>query len=181
MTLVAPKRIPRDCLTGQPLRAGLPTFVIHVPVHRQRARYLEPSGDVVSAPISLHRRETEGVGLTYAVLMAQYLHLSVAEQQSAQARAEHLAMIAWWRNEYGIRRVLAGLSERLPMDAAKHVLEVVLTCHQEEADPAAIAERFGHSERWVLDRVRLCMRLAHWHRRRCTCESCEQRREHSRA
>ena len=163
MALQAPKRIPRDCLTGAPLRAGLPIYLMSVPMKQQRPRYLEATGDTVSAPLTLHRNVTDegGLGgLIYAAMMAKYLGLAVAEQQSAQARAEHLEMIAWWRSAYGVRRVTEGLLQRLPAKAAQHVLEVVMTCHREQADPLAIAERFGHSEQWVLGKIDWCMKLA---------------------
>lgn len=176
MTLVAPKRIQRDCLTGVPLRAGLPTYVVHVPTQRKKPRYLEAEGDTLSAPLKLHRSETDAGGLgglMYHAMMAEYLHLALNDQQ----KRERLAMLAWWRSAYGTyKRVLPGLVERFGDDEAQHVLAVVIACHREQADPADIGAQFGHSEQWVIDRVRLCMRLAHWHRRDCACSSCEQRR-----
>ncbi len=163
--LQTPKRIPshlRCALTGVPIRRGDVVLVIGAgTTKRTTPRYLEPVGDIVSAPQTLHksawRGGTEGVGLAYSVLMAQYLAL-VGSEIAAEDRRD---VLAWWRSDYGIRRVREGLLEKLPDYAANHVLEVVLTCHREEADPADIAARFQHSEQWVLGKIDWCMRLAH--------------------
>ena len=196
MTLISPKRktaLNSDALTGEWLVPGSPRFVVHPQdtdkrvverVHYYRARQTrtEPTGDVVSAPIALHRHETDAGGLgglVYTVMMLQYLRYA----SDAQTRAEQLALIAWWRSDYGRQRVLRGvydrMAQRFPREQAakeaERVLEVVLACHEEAADPAVIAERYGRSEAWVRGNVDWCMRIAVRHRQSCQCETCRRR------
>ena len=175
--LQAPKRRPRCALTGAPLVYDSEKRTVSgTPLKMTKPRYLEPTGDAISAPVTLHRHETEGVGLAYAVMMARYL----SQAHSEGERREQLALLAWWHSSYGQRRVLSGLLMRLPESAARHTLEVVMTCHREQADPADIAERFGHSEQWVRAKVDWCMHLAQFHRAECQCMSCAARSEQRR-
>lgn len=179
MTLVAPRKIRRCALTGAPLTSdSLKLVVAEPPLVRRRPGYLETVADAgaIAAPLTLHRHETEGVGLAYAVMMARYLSHAHSEQE----RREQMALLAWWQSSYGQRRVFSGLLLRLPESAAKHTLEVVMTCHREQADPADIAERFGHSEQWVRAKVDWCMHLAQFHRTECQCMSCAARSEQRR-
>jgi hypothetical protein len=173
--LQAPKRIRRCALTGAPLVSdSLKLAVAEAPMKRRKPGYLETVADAgaIAAPLTLHRHETEGVGLAYAVMMSQYLRYAV----DTQTHAERLALIAWWQSDYGINRVRMGLLKRLPEASVKHALEVVLTCHREQADPADIAERFQHSEHWVRAKIDWCMHIAQFHRERCGCLTCQNRR-----
>lgn len=188
MTLQAPRRKTSknsDALTGEWLVPGSPRFVVNTSdtekqrverVHYYRARTsrIEPTGDVVTAPVALHRHETDAGGLgglVYTVMMLQYLRYA----SEAQTRAEQFELIAWWQTPYGRERVRRGLERKLPAESARQVLEIVLTCHQEQADPALIAERFHHSEGWVRGKIDWCMRLALGHRETCQCATCAQR------
>ena len=189
--LQAPKRRLRCALTGVPVQPGDAVMIVGLDAAHpvvERVRYLrtrqtrvEPTGDVISAPVTLHRHTTEGVGLEYAVMMAKYLSAAL----DAKQQREHLAMLAWWNDEYGVRRVYNGLyghleqryaSERAA-EEAQHILLVVVTCHREQASPAVMAERFGETPEWVYRKVDWCMKLAHHHRATCHCEQCQQRRQ----
>lgn len=161
MTLQAPKRRARCRLTGTPIAPGAALYAQSEPQHRGKRPYLQAEGEMVSAPQTLHRRAQEGaVGLAYAVMMARYLELAVAEQKSALSLAERLALIAWWDSAYGVRRVRRGLCERLSEADADQVLLAVIACHREQADPDEIGPRYGHDGDWMRDRIDYCMRLA---------------------
>ena len=164
MTLQAPKRIrrPRCTLTGVPVQRGDAVMLVgHDATHpvMERVRYLrkqqtrlEPTGDVLSAPVTLHRHTTEGVGLEYAVMMAKYLSAAL----DALSLAERLALIAWWDSEYGVRRVWRGLCERYSEADANEIIAAVVAVHREQADPDEIGPRLGHDGQWIRDRVRYC-------------------------
>ena len=165
-----------DSLTGQFLEAGRPTYVVATPdsVKKTPPRYLEATGGELHPPTALHRNVTDegGLGgLVYTVMMLQYLRYAT----DAQSRAEQLELISWWRSDYGRRRVMRGLERKIGAERARHTLEVVLACHQEQADPADIAERFSHSVSWVCGRIDWCMKLALGHRTDCQCATCEAR------
>ena len=177
MTLQAPKRRPRCALTGVPIADGDVVMLVgRGMAKRRRPRYLERAdeADTVEPPLTLHRNETEAGGLgglIYHAMMARYLgHALTAEQA-----AERLELLAWWHSDYGRNRVRLGLLKRLPEQSVAHVLEVVMTCHREQADPAEIAERFGHSEQWLRGKIDWCMHLAQFHRDACQCVTCQLR------
>lgn len=185
--LQAPKRIPRCALTGVPIAPGDLVYVYGVgQVKRRKPRYLESAADagVVAAPLTLHRHVTEGVGLEYSVFMAAYLNALLDELRREKREAnelELLSALAWWdveRNgQYGKNRVYAGLQRLMPKATALDVLEIVMTCHQEQAEPSAIAVRYGKSAAWVYDKLDLCMRIAGYHRDTCACPKCVMRKQ----
>lgn len=156
--LQAPKRRPRCALTGVPVAAGDVVMTLDSPTHRQRPRYLEPgNGDPLSAPQTLHRSVQDGaVGLAYAVMMARYLEIGLAEQRTALSLAERIALIAWWDTEYGVTRVWRGLCERYSEPDANEIIAAVVAVHREQADPDEIGPRLGHDGQWIRDRVRYC-------------------------
>lgn len=168
--LQAPKRRPRCALTGVPVGPRDVVMTLDSPTHRQKPRYLEPgNGDPLSAPQTLHRSVQDGaVGLAYAVMMARYLEIGLAEQRTSLSLAERIALIAWWDSEYGVRRVrrqmLVLLREKMnDVDAeakADHIITVVVACHREQADPDEIGARYGHDGDWIRHSVDWCMRLA---------------------
>lgn len=193
MTLVAPKRrktaLNSDSLTGQFLEAGRPTYIEATPdsVKRTPPRYLEAKGGELHPPTALHRNVTDAGGLgglIYTAMMLQYLRYAT----DAQTRTEQLELISWWQSEYGVRRVYNGLyvrmAQRFPHDQdgqeraakeAQNILEAVLTCHREQADPADVAERFHRTEQWLRGNIDWCMRIAVRHRQSCQCETCGRR------
>lgn len=191
VTLQAPKRIPRktslnsDALTGEWLVPGSPRYAVRMPTHRARPRYLEPGhGEPLSAPLTLHRSQQEGaVGLEYSLMMAAYLSAVVQElraEQRAVDRAELAEAMAWWTTDYGVTRVQTGLRGKMPATLIPHVLEVVLTCHREHAEPSEIAKRFNTSVAWVYSKIDLCMRIAGYHSVTCACTPCVVRRKQQR-
>ena len=160
--LQAPKRRPRCVLTGVPVGPRDVVVVLDTPTHRQKPRYLEPgNGDPLSAPQTLHRSVQDGaVGLAYAVMMARYLELAVAEQRAELSAAERLALIAWWDTEYGVTRVRRGLCERLSDADADTLITAVVACHREQADPDELGPRYGHDGAWIRAGVKWTFRLA---------------------
>jgi len=184
--LQAPKRktsLNTDALTGQWLQPGLPTYVVSVPMKRQRPRYLEAgNGETIAAPMTLHRNQQEGaVGLEYSLMMLAYLNALVDELRRERRMVDRAALaeaLAWWKTDYGVGRVRAGLLAKWPghHETALQVLEIVLVCHREQAEPAVIATRYGKSGAWVYDKIDLCMRIAGYHRQACGCAKCAARK-----
>ena len=160
--LQAPKRRPRCVLTGVPVGPHDAVAILRTSYHRQKPRYLEPgNGDPLAAPQTLHRSVQDGaVGLAYAVMMARYLELAVAEQQTALSLRERLELIAWWESEYGVKRVRRGLCERVADADADAILTAVVATHREQADPDEIGPRYGHDGNWIREQVRWTFRLA---------------------
>lgn len=132
---------------------------IREPLHRASVRYLQEQ-DYLAPPQTLHvhpfHNGAEGVGMQYTHMMLSYLDAALIERESD----ERIAVHAWWTSEYGIERVRRGLRSRMSAHNAEHVLEVILTLHQEEADPAEIAERYDHTVQWVMWRFKSCMDIA---------------------
>lgn len=132
------------------------------PAHLIPAKYLQSDGNLLPPPLTLHqhpyRGGTEGVGLAYSALLARYLEAGLKAQRE-RMRAEDLM---WWKDAdgYGKRRVLRKLMQHHPPHAARHVLDVITTMHEEQASPMEIAERFDHSVEWVVSRFHWCNKLA---------------------
>ena len=160
--LQAPKRRPRCVLTGVPVGPRDVVMTLDSPTHRQKPRYLEPgNGDPLSAPQTLHRSVQDGaVGLAYAVMMARYLELAVAEQRASLSLQERLELVAWWDSEYGVKRVRRGLVERLSDADADAIITAVIACHKERGDPDEVAARYGHDGQWMCQAVDWTFRLA---------------------
>src|SRR5690242_18252465 len=152
--LQAPKRRPRCILTGAPVGPHDAVAILRIPSHRRKPGYLEAgNGEPLAAPQTLHRSVQDGaVGLAYAVMMARYLELAVAEQRTALSLRERLELIAWWDYDadggYGIRRVRRGLLERVDEAEADAIITAVVATHREQADPDEIGPRYGHDGAW---------------------------------
>jgi len=173
-----------DSLTGTVIRrsaVGAVVVVEQTPAHRRAPGYREADGDLVAAPLVLHRHEVEGIlgGLEYSVFMASYLNAMTAEMRAEKRvadRASMLEALAWWNDDYGKDRVKRELVRMLGEEKAQAAFEVALTCHQEQAEPSDIARRFGKSAAWVYDKLDLCMRVAGYHQQNCQCAPCVARK-----
>lgn len=184
--LVAPKRrktaLNSDALTGQWLEARLPTYIVATPdtAKRRKPRYLEAEGDLVHAPLAMHRHTIEGRlgGLEYSAVMSAYFAGAEDELRREKREIDRAALedaMKWWTTPYGRGRVLRGLERKIGYEAAHTAFKMVLAYHREQADLADIARRFQSTTNTVEKAVDDCMKIAGYHRKGCQCEKCSVR------
>lgn len=171
-----------DSLTGQYLEAGRPTYIVATPdtVKRRKPRYLEADGDLVHAPLVIHRHAVEGRlgGLEYSAVMSAYFAGAEDELRREKRAIDRAALedaMKWWTTPYGRDRVRRGLLRKYDDATARNAFEMVLTYHREQADLAVIAVRFKTTAKTVEKLVDDCMKIAGYHRKGCGCEKCSVR------
>lgn len=132
----------------------------YVPVVVTGYGYLKSVPDMATAPSTLNVHPfhggTEGVGLAFTSLMTRYLN-AVMRQLGVTQRRE---LSEWWESDYGINRVRASLNKAYSHGKAAKILDMVLICAREEADPVDVALDNYQSVAWLTRKIALCQWLA---------------------
>lgn len=163
LRVLKPAQVPsysRCMLIGDPIRADALVYRVHVPVKVTGYEYRSPDPNVIAAPATLNVHPfhggTEGVGLAFSGLMQRYL-AAVMRDLGVRSRRE---LSEWWESDYGVNRVSAGLRLMFSPQRAKQVLDMVMVCAREEADPVEVAIQNHQTIDWFARIIARCQFLA---------------------